>query len=93
MGAVAVFTVKFRGVLWYLAMWVDQNLVRSMCADANSFFSSFLNHGEHDGKWLLLNMITTRLHIGLAPLWSGMMAWAGKRLGGSEREWRAFRGR
>ena len=41
-----------------------------------------LNHGEHDGKWLLLNMITTRLHIGLAPLWSGMMAWAGMRLGG-----------
>ena len=82
MGAVAVFTVKFRGVLWYLAMWVDQNLIRSMCADANSFFASFSNDGGHGGKRLLLNMIITRLYIGLALLWSGMMGWAGMRLGG-----------
>ena len=26
----AVFTVKFWSVLWYLAMWVDQNLILSM---------------------------------------------------------------
>ena len=50
MGAVAVFTVKFRGVLWYLANWVDQNLIRSMYLDANSFFASFFHPGEQDGS-------------------------------------------
>ena len=25
-GAIAIFTAKFRSVLWYLAMWVDQTL-------------------------------------------------------------------
>ena len=82
MGALAVFAVKFRGVLWYLAIWVDQNLIRSMYPDANSFFASFSNDGEHGGKRLLLNMIITRLYIGLPLLWSGMMGWAGMRLGG-----------
>ena len=65
MGAVAVFAVKFRGVLWYLAMWVDQNLIRSMYPDAHSFCASFFNPGEQDGKRRLLNMITMRLYIGL----------------------------
>ena len=32
-GAMAVFTVKFWSVLWYLAMWVDQNLILSMYPD------------------------------------------------------------
>ena len=83
MGAVAIFTVKFWSVLWYLSMWVDQNLIRSMYPDVNSFFASFSNPGEHDGKRFLLNMITTSLYIGLPLLWSGMMGWAGMRLGGS----------
>lgn len=26
-GAMAIFTVKFWSVLWYLALWVDQNLI------------------------------------------------------------------
>ena len=83
MGAVAIFTVKFWSVLWYLSMWVDQNLIRSMYPDVNSFFASFSNPGEHDGKRFLLNMITTSLYIGLPLLWSGMMGWAGMRMGGS----------
>ena len=30
-GAMAIFTVTVWSVLWYLAMWVDKNLIRS-CA-------------------------------------------------------------
>ena len=80
-GAMAIFTVKFWSVLWYLAMWVDQNLILSMYPDVNIFLQIFANPGEHDIKRMLLNMITTSLYLGLPLLWSGMMAWAGVKVG------------
>ena len=43
----------------------------------------FANPGEHDAKRMLLNMITTSLYLGLPLLWSGMMAWAGMKVGRS----------
>jgi hypothetical protein len=80
-GAIAIFTIKFWSVLWYLAMWVDQNLIQSMYPDVNVFLQIFANPGEHDAKRMLLNMITTSLYLGLPLLWSGMMAWAGVNVG------------
>jgi len=82
-GAMAIFTVKFWSVLWYLALWVDQNLILSMYPDVNVFFQIFANPGEHDGKRMLLNMITMSLYLGLPLLWSGMMGWAGLHVGRS----------
>ena len=82
-GAMAIFTVKFWSVLWYLAMWVDQNLIQSMYPDVNVFLQLFSNPGEHDVKRMLLNMITTSLYLGLPLLWSGMMAWVGVKVGRS----------
>ena len=82
-GAMAIFTVKFWSVLWYLALWVDQNLIQSMYPDVNTFLQIFANPGEHDTKRMLLNMITTSLYMGLPLLWSGMMAWAGVQVGRS----------
>ena len=64
-GAMAIFTVKFWSVLWYLALWVDQNLIMSMYPDVNIFLQIFANPGEHDSKRMLLNMITTSLYLGL----------------------------
>ena len=37
MGGMAIFTIKFWSVLWYLVMWVDQNLILSMYPDVNHF--------------------------------------------------------
>ncbi|MCP4994227.1 MAG: conjugal transfer protein TraG, partial [Gammaproteobacteria bacterium] len=54
-GAMAIFTVKFWSVLWYLALWVDQNLIQSMYPDVNLFLQMFANPGEHDTKRMLLN--------------------------------------
>jgi hypothetical protein len=82
-GAMAIFTVKFWSVLWYLAMWVDQNLILSMYPDVNIFLQIFANPGEHDSKRMMLNMITTSLYLGLPLLWSGMMAWTGVNVGRS----------
>ena len=82
-GALAIFTVKFWSVLWYLALWVDQNLIQSMYPDVNLFLQLFANPGEHDSKRMLLNLITTSLYLGLPLLWSAMMAWAGVHIGRS----------
>ena len=82
-GAMAIFTVKFWSVLWYLSLWVDQNLIQSMYPDVKTFLQIFANSGEHDFKRMLLNMITTSLYLGLPLLWSGMMAWAGVNIGRS----------
>jgi len=82
-GAMAIFTVKFWSVLWYLALWVDQNLMLSMYPDVNIFLQIFANPGEHDSKRMLLNMITTSLYLGLPLLWSAIMAWAGIHVGRS----------
>jgi hypothetical protein len=71
-GAMAILTVEFWSVLWYLALWVDQNLIMSMYPDVNIFLQIFANPGEHDIKRMLLNMITTSLYLGLPLLWSGM---------------------
>jgi hypothetical protein len=82
-GAMAIFTVKFWSVLWYLSMWVDQNLIQSMYPDVNVFLQIFANPGEHDTKRMLLNMMTTSLYLGLPLLWTGMMGWAGLHVGRS----------
>ncbi len=82
-GAMAIFTVKFWSVLWYLALWVDQNLILSMYPDVNIFFQMFANPGEHDAKRMLLNMITLSLYLGLPLLWSAMMGWTGLHVGRS----------
>jgi hypothetical protein len=82
-GAMAIFTIKFWSVLWYLSLWVDQNLILSMYPNVNIFLQLFANPGEHDSKRMLLNMITTSLYLGLPLLWSGMMAWAGVKVGRS----------
>jgi hypothetical protein len=52
-----------------------------MYPDVNVFLQLFANPGEHDIKRMLLNMITTSLYLGLPLLWSGMMAWAGVKVG------------
>lgn len=82
-GALAVFSVKFWSVLWYLALWVDQNLILAMYPDVSIFLQLFANPGEHDVKRMLLNMITSSLYIGLPLLWSAVMSWAGLHIGRS----------
>ena len=83
-GALAIFSVKFWTVLWYLAMWVDQNLIRSMYPEPGLFLELLQAHPvEHTSKRLILNLITGSLYIGLPILWSAMTAWAGVRIGSS----------
>ena len=82
-GAIAIFTVKFWTVLWYLVLWVDQNLMESMYPDTNFLVEIFLGNTEHAGKRVVLNIVTSLMYLGLPILWAMMMGWAGSRIGGS----------
>lgn len=68
-------------MLWYLAMWVDQNLIPSMYPGGNVFLPIFANPGEYDAKRMLMNMITTSFYLGLSLLWSGVMVWIWMNIG------------
>ena len=80
---ITLFSVKFWTVLWYLAQWVDQNLITSMYPDANLLVSNFLLDGEHGPKRILLNTATGLMYVGLPVLWSVIMGWAGVKAGRS----------
>ena len=80
-GALSIFTVKFWTVLWFLAQWVDQNLIYSMYPTTNHLGAFITGDYDQTTKRMLLNMITASMYVGLPLLWSGMMYWAGKKIG------------
>lgn len=75
--AIAIFGVKFWTVLWYLAQWIDQNLITAMYPDFDLLFEFITNSGEQTTKRVVLNIVTTCLYLGLPILWSAMLGWAG----------------
>lgn len=80
---ITIFSIKFWTVLWYLALWVDQNLITAMYPDSNVLIANFLLDSEHGTKRILLNTATGLMYIGLPVLWTAMMGWAGIRAGRS----------
>jgi len=81
-GGLAIFTVKMWPMMWFIARWLDDNLIGSMFPGADSV----LNHFFHDPldlpgfqKRAVINFVLIGLYIGLPVIWSGMMAWAGHR--------------
>ncbi len=80
---ITIFSIKFWTVLWYLAQWVDQNLITSMYPDTNILVSNFLLDTEHSTKRVLLNTATGLMYIGLPVLWTLIMGWAGVKAGRS----------
>lgn len=83
LGALAIFTVKFWAVMWFIARWLDDTLIKAMYPDAATLLGQLLQDGM-DGtiKRISLNTLLVGLYIGLPLLWTGMMAWAGFRLTG-----------
>lgn len=80
---ITIFSIKFWTVLWYLAQWVDQNLITTMYPDTNVLVSNFLLDTEHGTKRILLNTATGLMYVGLPVLWTLIMGWAGMKAGRS----------
>jgi hypothetical protein len=80
-GAMAIFTVKFWSVLWFIANWMDNNLLNSL--NATSGISSFVNNVYHGSlyKQPILDILLFGMYVGFPLIWSAMMAWIGIRVG------------
>jgi hypothetical protein len=82
LGALAIFTVKFWTVMWFIARWLDDHLIQAMYPDAATMLGQALQVGASGGidgivKRTNLDTLLVGLYIGLPLVWSGMMMWAG----------------
>jgi hypothetical protein len=84
-GAIGLFSVKFWTVMWYVARWMDDNLIASMYPgiSGNALLEFALDNPttENTYKRIVLNMALMLMFIGLPILFSGMMAWIGINVG------------
>jgi hypothetical protein len=82
LGALAIFTVKFWSVMWFITDWLDDQLILSMYPNTSSLmeFLGGVPSGEAI-KRLILNLLIMSLYLGLPFIWSVMMAWVGIRIG------------
>lgn len=87
LGGLAIFTVKFWAVMWYVAQWVDARIIQAMYPgmQGNMFWAELkemVTLGEAQAyKRMILNLVLMAMFIGLPLLWSGMMAWIGYSMG------------
>lgn len=85
LGGLAIFTVKFWTVMWFVARWLDDHLIAAMFPGFNgSALMQFILDGsatENMSKRMVLNILLMFMYIGLPLLFSGMMAWIGVHIG------------
>lgn len=82
-GALAIVTVKFWAVMWYIARWIDDHLIEAMNPDGFNLMEDIVNGMDGTYKRVVLNILLMLMYIGLPALWTGMMGWAGFRIGSS----------
>ena len=76
-GFMGFFSLKMLSALWGIASWFDNTLIAAMYPDQSAlgaFFSSANNEGT---ERIILDMITTAMHIGLPMIFFGVIGVAG----------------
>lgn len=81
-GAIAIFTIKFWTVMWFIARWLDDHLIEAMYpgANGNVLLEAITTGLDGSYKRLILNILLMMVFLGLPLIWSGMMAWIGYNL-------------
>ena len=83
LGALAIFTIKFWSVMWFIARWLDDHLIEAMYPGAGgSVLLEAITTGL-DGsiKRTTLNTLLLSMYFGFPLIWSGMMGWIGLNIG------------
>lgn len=81
--SIVVFSVKFWTVLWAVAHWLDNNLIEAIDPGWFELFRSSLAEGGQNNIVIkfVIGFVTGGLFV-VAPLfWSGLLTWAGFRIG------------
>lgn len=76
LGGLAIFTVKFWAVMWYVANWIDGRLMSAMY-EGNFNVDTLVQMMQNGNKRMLLNTMLLTMYIGLPLLWSAMMGFIG----------------
>ncbi len=76
-GGMAWFSVKFWTVLWYLAFWVDQNLIIALFPDAGALTLSTVSDPDTFNNRVILNVVTGMMYLMLPVLFTMIMSIAG----------------
>lgn len=76
-GGMAWFSVKFWTVLWYMAFWVDQNLIIALFPDPGSLTLSTLFDPDTFNNRVILNFVTGMMYLMLPVLFTMIMSIAG----------------
>lgn len=83
-GGLTIFTVKFWTVMWFVARWVDDNLIAAMKPgmDGNAIMEFLMStEGGNTNKRLVLNILLLGMYILLPLIWTSLMAMIGMRIG------------
>ncbi|WP_225981476.1 conjugal transfer protein TraG N-terminal domain-containing protein [Paracidovorax avenae] len=86
-GTLAIFTVKFWSVLWFVARWIDAHLIDAMypgfsgSAMMQEITQSFSSGQPQIYKRMILNILLMFMFIGLPLMWSAVLGWIGFRVG------------
>lgn len=86
-GGLAIFTVKFWAVMWFVARWLDAHLIDAMypgltgSALMQEITQSFSSGQPQLYKRMILNVLLAVMFVGMPVIWSSMMAWLGYRIG------------
>ena len=86
-GAVAIFTVKFWTVFWFIAQWFDAHLWSAMYISEDGIMvwgdlkQMVAGNGPMTPKRLVLDLVLMGMYLGFPAIWSGMMAWIGVHVG------------
>ncbi|WP_026432939.1 conjugal transfer protein TraG N-terminal domain-containing protein [Paracidovorax oryzae] len=86
-GTLAIFTVKFWSVLWFVARWIDAHLIDAMypgfsgSAMMQEITQSFSSGQPQIYKRMLLNILLMLMFVGLPLMWSAVLGWMGYRIG------------
>lgn len=82
-GALTIFTVKFWAVMWFVARWVDDNLIAAMKPgiDGNAVMEFLLSWDGETNSRLVLNILLLTMYVMLPLIWTSLMAMIGMRIG------------
>ena len=75
-GALAWFSVKFWTVLWFIAFWVDQNLILALFPDPGSMTLSTMFIDDYTNR-TILNFVTGMMYLMLPVIFTMIMTLAG----------------
>ena len=76
-GAMAWFSVKFWTVIWFIAYWVDQNLIIALFPDPGALTLSTLIDIDTMNNRVILNFVTGMMYLMLPVLFTMIMSIAG----------------